>query len=133
LPLAFLLALALLLKGHNAPGGGFVSGLSFAVAAILAFAAYGTQAFRARIPVEPERLAVFGAVVLIISALTPMTQGEPMLTHWHGTFSPLGVISIKWSTTLFFEIGVVLAIAGGLTAAAMKLWETPNVQSGGGG
>ena len=132
LPLSFLLALALLLKGHNAPGGGFVSGLSFAVAAILAFAAFGTQAFRARIPVEPERLAVFGAVVLIISALIPMTRGEPMLTHWHGVFSPMGIFTIKWSTTLFFEIGVVLAIAGGLTAAAIKLWEIPNVQSGSG-
>jgi multicomponent Na+:H+ antiporter subunit A len=145
LPLAFMLALALLLKGHNAPGGGFVSGLSFAVAAILAFAAFfavaailafaafGTQAFRARVPVEPERLAIFGAVVLVISALAPMTQGEPMLTHWHGTFSPMGLFTIKWSTTLFFEIGVVLAIAGGLTAAAIKLWEIPNVQNRTGG
>jgi len=128
LPLAFLLALALLLKGHNAPGGGFVSGLSFAVAAILSFAAFGTQKFRTRIPVEPERLALFGAVVLIISALIP-----PMLTHWHGVFSPMGLFTIKWSTTLFFEIGVVLAIAGGLTAAAIKLWEIPNDQSGSGG
>ena len=100
------------------------------MAAILAFAAYGTQTFRARIPVEPERLAIFGAVVLIISALIPMTQGEPMLTHWHGVFSPMEIFTIKWSTTLFFEIGVVLAIAGGLTAAAIKLWEIPNVQSG---
>ena len=133
LPLALLLALALLLKGHNEPGGGFVAGLSLAVAAILGFAAYGTQAFRARIPVEPEHLAVFGAVVLIISAFIPLTLGEPMLTHWHGTFSPLGIFPIKWSTTLFFEIGVVIAIAGGLVAAAMKLWEIPNAKSGGGG
>ena len=133
LPLALMLALALLLKGHNAPGGGFVSGLSFAIAAILAFAAYGTQAFRARIPAEPERLAIFGAVVLIISALLPMTQGQPMLTHWHGTFSPFGMFTLKWSTTLFFEIGVVMAIAGGLTAAAIKLWEIPNIQNGNGG
>jgi multisubunit Na+/H+ antiporter MnhB subunit len=129
LPLSFLLALALLLKGHNAPGGGFVSGLSFAIAAILGFAAYGTQAFRTRVPVEPERLAIFGAVVLIISALIPLTLGEPMLTHWHGAFSPMDLFTIKWSTTLFFEIGVVLAIAGGLTAAAIRLWEIPNVQN----
>ena len=46
LPLAVMLALAFLLKGHNAPGGGFVSGLSFAVAAILAFATYGTRVFQ---------------------------------------------------------------------------------------
>ena len=50
LPLAVMLSLALLLKGHDAPGGGFVSGLSLAIAAILGFAAYGTRSFRARIP-----------------------------------------------------------------------------------
>ena len=132
LPLAIMLALALLLKGHDEPGGGFVSGLSFAVAAILGFAAYGTRAFRARIPVEPERLAIFGAVVLIVASVIPMVLGKPMLTHWHGTFSPLGAFTIKWSTTLFFEIGVVMAIAGGLTAAAMKLWEMSNPRRDGG-
>jgi len=52
-----------------------------------------------------------------------------MLTHWHGAFSPMDLFTIKWSTTLFFEIGVVLAIAGGLTAAAIRLWEIPNVQN----
>ena len=34
IPLALLLGLSLLLKGHNAPGGGFVGGLSLAVAGI---------------------------------------------------------------------------------------------------
>ena len=132
LPLAIMLALALLLKGHDAPGGGFVSGLSFAVAAILGFAAYGTRSFRARIPVEPERIAIFGALILVAASVIPMVMGEPMLTHRHGTLSPLGAFSIKWSTTLFFEIGVVMAIAGGLTAAAMRLWEMTNSRRDGG-
>ncbi len=127
-PLAVMLALALLLKGHDAPGGGFVSGLSFAVAAILGFAAYGTRAFRARLPVEPERIAIYGAFILIAASVFPMLMGEPMLTHWHGTLSPWGAISIKWSTTLFFEIGVVMAIGGGLSAAALRLWEMTNAQ-----
>jgi multicomponent K+:H+ antiporter subunit A len=132
LPLAIMLALALLLKGHDAPGGGFVSGLSFAVAAILGFAAYGTRSFRARIQVEPDRIAIFGALILIAAAVIPMVMGEPMLTHRHGTLSPLGAFAIKWSTTLFFEIGVVMAIAGGLTAAAMRLWEMTNARRDGG-
>jgi multisubunit Na+/H+ antiporter MnhB subunit len=132
LPLAVMLALAFLLKGHDAPGGGFISGLAFAVTAILAFATYGTQAFRERFPLEPERLAILGAVVLIVAALLPMLMGEPMLTHSHGVLSLFGAFSIKWSTTLLFEIGVVMAIAGGLTAAAMRLWTMTNPQREGG-
>jgi multisubunit Na+/H+ antiporter MnhB subunit len=127
-----MLALALLLKGHDEPGGGFVSGLSFAVAAILAFAAYGTRAFRARIPIEPERIAILGAVVVTVTAALPMVMGKPMLTHSHGVMSVFGAFSIKWSTTLLFEIGVVMAIAGGLTAAAMKLWSMTHLQREGG-
>jgi multicomponent K+:H+ antiporter subunit A len=132
LPLAVMLALAFLLKGHNAPGGGFVSGLSFAVVAILAFATYGTRAFSERFPLEPDRLAILGSVVLIVAAILPMLMGEPMLTHSHGVLSAFGFFSIKWSTTLLFEIGVVMAIAGGLTAAAMRLWSMTNVQHEGG-
>jgi multicomponent K+:H+ antiporter subunit A len=132
LPLAVMLALAFLLKGHDAPGGGFISALAFAVTAILAFATYGTQAFRERFPLEPERLAILGAVVLIVAALLPMLMGEPMLTHSHGVLSVIGAFSIKWSTTLLFEIGVVMAIAGGLTAAAMRLWSMANPQREGG-
>jgi NADH:ubiquinone oxidoreductase subunit 5 (subunit L)/multisubunit Na+/H+ antiporter MnhA subunit len=132
LPLAVMLALAFLLKGHDAPGGGFISALSFAVAAILALATYGTRAFRERFPLEPDRLAILGAVVLIVAALLPMFMGDPMLTHSHGVLSPFGAFSIKWSTTLLFEIGVVMAIAGGLTAAAMRLWTMTNPQREGG-
>ncbi|MBW2399708.1 MAG: hypothetical protein JRG80_10585 [Deltaproteobacteria bacterium] len=54
LPLALLLGLALLLKGHDAPGGGFVGGLSFAVAGILGFTAYGVRRFHAAMAVEPD-------------------------------------------------------------------------------
>ena len=89
----------------------------------MAFAVFGTRAFRDKLPVEPATLAISGAVILIIVAVIPMLMGEPMLTHSHGVFSAFGVVTIKWSTTLLFEIGVVLGISGGLTVAAMKLWE----------
>jgi len=73
-----------------------------------------------------------GAVILIIFAVLPMVIGEPMLTHSHGALSLFGAFKIKWSTTLFFEIGVVLAIVGGLTAAAIRLWVMTNSRRQGG-
>jgi multisubunit Na+/H+ antiporter MnhB subunit len=124
LPLALLLGLALLLKGHDAPGGGFVAGLSLAVAGILAITAYGTRRFRAAEAIEPVRVALLGGLLLIASLSLPLLLDDPGLTHRHGTIE-LGPIAWKWHTTLVFEIAVVMTVGGALSAAALWLMETP--------
>jgi multisubunit Na+/H+ antiporter MnhB subunit len=131
LPLAMLLGLALLLKGHDLPGGGFVAGLSFASAGILGFTAYGARRFHASVPVEPDRVALLGGVVVLLSLLLPLAFGEPGLTHRHGLLE-LGPFSWKWQTALLFETGVVMIVGGGASAAALWLWETPTRREGGG-
>jgi multisubunit Na+/H+ antiporter MnhB subunit len=124
LPLAILLGLALLLKGHDAPGGGFVGGLSFAVAGILAFTAYGARRVHDIMTVEPERVALLGALLLIASLALPLLLGDPALHHRHGLLT-LGPLQWKWHSTLLFEIGVVMTVGGALSTAALWLWETP--------
>jgi len=124
LPLAVLFALALLLKGHDDPGGGFVAGLSIAAAGILSVTAYGAQRFHAVVPVEPDRIALLGAVVVLASLLLPLLLGDAGLAHRHGEISA-GPFDWKWHTALVFEIGVVMIVGGGLTAAALPLWDTP--------
>jgi len=129
LPFAVLLGLALLLKGHDEPGGGFVGGLSFAVAGILGFTAYGARRFHASVPIEPERVALLGGVLLMISLLLPLMLGEPGLSHWSGKLG-LGPVSFKWQTVLVFEVGVVMTVGGALSAAALWLWETSTSPGG---
>lgn len=124
LPLALLLGLALLLKGHDAPGGGFVGGLSFAVAGILGFTAYGARRFRAAVRIEPERVALLGGLLLFASLAAPLLLGDPGLSHRHGTIE-FGPIHWKWHSTLVFEIAVVMIVGGALSAAALCLWESP--------
>ena len=124
LPLAILLGLALLIRGHDNPGGGFVAGLSLAVAGILCVTAYGASRFHAIVPVEPDRIALLGAVVVLASLLLPMVFGDAGLAHRHGEIGA-GPFSWKWHTVLVFEIGVVMIVGGGLTAAVLSLWETP--------
>ena len=123
LPFAVLLGLALLLKGHDAPGGGFVAGLSFAVAGIFGFTAYGARRFHASVPVEPERVALLGGLLLLAGVIAPLALGEPGLTQWNGRIQ-LGPLAFKWQTVLLFELGVVLTVGGALAAAALWLWET---------
>lgn len=124
LPMAILLGLAMLIRGHDNPGGGFVAGLSLAVAGILCVTAYGARRFDAMVPVEPDRIALLGAVVVFGSLLLPMVLGDASLAHRHGEIGT-GPFSWKWHTALVFEIGVVMIVGGGLTAAALALWETP--------
>ena len=124
LPLAILFGLALLLKGHDDPGGGFVAGLSLAVAGILCVSAYGAQRFDDIVPVEPHRVALLGAVIVFASLVLPLLIGDAGLAHRHGEIG-LGPFSWKWQTVLVFEVGVVMIVGGGLTAAALCLWVTP--------
>ena len=124
LPMAILLGLALLLRGHDDPGGGFVAGLSLAVAGILWFTAFGTRRFHEIFPVEPDRVALSGGVVVLASLVLPLLLGDSGLAHRHGEIDA-GPIVWKWHSVLVFELGVVMIVGGGLCAAAMWLWETP--------
>jgi multisubunit Na+/H+ antiporter MnhB subunit len=121
LPLAVLLGLALLLKGHDAPGGGFVAGLSAAVAGVLCFTSYGTRWTREHVPFAPERTALVGGSVLLATIALPLLLGDAALSHRHGLLV-LGPLSYKWHTALVFDIGVVMIVGGGLASAAGWLW-----------
>ena len=67
LPLLLLYGLFLLLRGHNAPGGGFAGGLVVAAAYSLSAFAFGVPAARRALLVDPSRLIGAG---LLGSALT---------------------------------------------------------------
>jgi multisubunit Na+/H+ antiporter MnhB subunit len=124
-PLSLLLGLALYLKGHDNPGGGFVGGLSFAVAGLLSVAAYGEDALRRWLyHLAPERIAVFGALAIVTSLLLPVVLGDPLLTHLHGAIPLPAAAKLKWNTAMLFDAGVVMTVGGGLTAAGAWLWRS---------
>lgn len=122
LPLAVMFGIALTLKGHDAPGGGFVGGLSLAVAGVLGFSAWGTRAFRDRVRLPPERAALLGALLLLASVALPLLAGDPMLTHRSVALELPLMGKLKLQSALVFDVGVVMVVGGGLAAAAIWLW-----------
>ena len=68
-PLLLAASIWVLLRGHNAPGGGFIAGL-LAVAASAAYALVfdAEQALR-RLPLGPVRLAAGGVLLALLSGL----------------------------------------------------------------
>ena len=115
-------ALWLLLRGHNAPGGGFVAAL-VAVAASAAHAlVFGAASARARLPLGPLGLGALGLALTAASGLPALFLGQAYLTHWWGAL-PLGAASLKLSTVLLFDLGVALCVWGGLGGFCLRLLE----------
>jgi multicomponent Na+:H+ antiporter subunit B len=119
-PALLLASLWVLLRGHNAPGGGFIGGLL----AVTASAAYALtfDAARAlrRVPLGPVRLSALGVMLALLSGLPALVSGSPFLTHLWITL-PLGFTDLPLSTVMLFDLGVYLCVWGALGGYCLAL------------
>jgi multicomponent Na+:H+ antiporter subunit B len=108
--LLILFSLFLLLRGHDAPGGGFVGGLVAAAAYILYMISDGVQRARAALPASPRILIGAGLTVAAASGAVPLFLGAPFLTGvWGGALAP-ALASV--GTPVVFDGGVYLVVVG---------------------
>ena len=120
LPLLLLFALFLLLRGHNAPGGGFVAGLVVAAAFVLHAMAFGSAATRRALVVSPPLLLPVGLLVALISGLPGVVLGSPFMTGvWTTVGAGPGAVAL--GTPLLFDIGVFLAVIGVVLTIVLTL------------
>jgi len=122
-PLMLLFAVFLFLRGHNAPGGGFVAGLVAASGFCLDAFAYGAACARRSLGVSPRTLVAVGLLVALSSGLPGMLlPGAYLSGVWDTIALPLfGVI--KLGTPLFFDAGVFLVVLGITLAFILTLME----------
>ena len=110
LPLLLLLAVYLLLHGHNVPGGGFVGGLVASAAFSLYTLANGAAAARKILVVDPRSLMGTGLLVLLGSGVWGLFQEKPFLT---GLWTTIKVPVLgKVGTPFLFDCGVFLVVIG---------------------
>jgi multicomponent Na+:H+ antiporter subunit B len=123
-------AVWILLRGHNAPGGGFIGGL-VAVAGTAAYAmVFGATPAQRRLPLGPMPLALLGAALALLSGLPALALGRPYLTHlWWNL--PLGFAELPLSTVLVFDVGVFLAVWGTLAGYVLALLRGGEMDRGG--
>ena len=124
MPLLLLFAVFLVLRGHNAPGGGFAGGLVVSAAFVLHAVTYGIPASRRALLVEPATLMSAGLLVALVSALPGALLGRPFMTAVWGTIGS-GDVSIAIGTPLIFDIGVFLAVIGVVLTIVFTLSEAP--------
>ncbi|MEX2543379.1 MAG: MnhB domain-containing protein [Trueperaceae bacterium] len=111
MPIVFVLiaiGLHFFLRGHNAPGGGFVAGLIIAVAALLV----RMSGNRRLLTVRPMRFIPVGLVLAIATGIVPMLAGNGFLTSAYGyrTWPLIG--EFEWATAVLFDAGVFLVVVG---------------------
>ncbi|KYG04833.1 MnhB domain-containing protein [Sorangium cellulosum] len=117
LPLIAVFALFLLLRGHDAPGGGFIAGLVTTIALVLAALAFGAGTVRAALAPLACRLPWIGLLVAAASGVPAVARGQGFLTHHHVQIDLPDAPALRLSTTLLFDVGVYLTVVG----AAIKV------------
>jgi multicomponent Na+:H+ antiporter subunit B len=107
-------AVWILLRGHNAPGGGFIGGLVAVAGSSLLAIILGTATARRWQPLAPLPLAMLGVGLALLGGLAGVAAGLPFLTHlWSGGLS----------TVMLFDLGVFGAVWGALTGYVYALLE----------
>lgn len=103
-----------LLRGHNAPGGGFIAALLGAAAVALVFLAAPSDHVP-RLERPALRIAGAGVLVAVGTGLLGLLDGS-FLRPLH-----LDVLGVHLTTALVFDVGVYLAVLGVVLAAVVRL------------
>jgi len=112
LPLALLVAVFILLRGHNLPGGGFIAGLIVAVALILQYLANGMAWTGRRIRGELHPLIGLGLLVATGTGLASLYFGYPFLTSTHDHVHLPVVGDLELASAMIFDLGVLIVVVG---------------------
>ena|GEM_PF-133353 len=112
LPLALVVAIYMLLRGHNAPGGGFIAGLITSVAFILQYIASGIGWTQARLPQDYHPWIAFGVLTAGFTGVGSWLFGHPFLTSWFDHFDSPITGQFELATALVFDVGVCCTVVG---------------------
>ena len=111
-PALGLTSLFLFLRGHDLPGGGFVGGLTMAVAFILQYMAGGTKWVEARLRIQPVRWMGFGLLFAMVTGAAAWFFDRPFLTSYSGYIDVPLIGAIPLASALLFDLGVFLLVVG---------------------
>jgi len=120
-PVIVLFGLHLFLRGHDLPGGGFVAGITVAVALILLYMAGGARWVESRLRVLPVRWIGAGLLLAVLTGLGSLLFGHPFLTS-HFQYVDLPLLGrLPLASALLFDLGVFVVVVGATTLLLIAL------------
>jgi multicomponent K+:H+ antiporter subunit A len=111
-PVVAIVAGYLLLRGHDLPGGGFVAGITMAVAFILQYMARGTAWVEAHLRVLPVRWMGFGLLLAAGTGAAAWLFGRPFLTSSFSYVEIPLIGAVPMASALLFDLGVFALVVG---------------------
>jgi len=130
--LILLVSVFLMVRGHNAPGGGFIGGLvagaAFTLRHLAGRAGEADLCGRAR----PHVLLGAGVLLAVGTAMAPLVSGDALLESavFAGDWPVVG--KFKLVSAAVFDFGVYLAVIGFVLTVLVVLGEPLDDGSGGG-
>ncbi len=106
-PTIVVVALYLLVSGHDRPGGGFVAGLMLATVPVIRHAAALPVPGSARGPL----LLGLGVVTATVVTAAGLVEGAP-LTQYDATVDAPLFGAVKLTTIVVFDVGVAAVVVG---------------------
>lgn len=113
LPFAIVVSLYIFLRGHNAPGGGFIAGLVTAAGLLVQYMARGFAATgRALGGLDFSRAIGVGLLVAAATGAGAWITGHPFLTSAHGHPHVPLLGELPLATAALFDLGVYVVVVG---------------------
>jgi multicomponent K+:H+ antiporter subunit A len=112
LPMAGLVSLFFLLRGHNLPGGGFIGGLVLATAVIVQYMVGGALWVEARTRLQPLYWIATGLLAAGTAGVAAWFASRTFLTSLSVDVHLPLIGDVHLSSTLWFDIGVYMLVVG---------------------
>ena len=115
----------MLLRGHNAPGGGVIGGLIAATGFVVYAIACGTKDARAALRFDPANIAGCVLGIALFAVVMALFCGDALFTgQWLFIGATETDKGIPLSSVLVFDIGVYLVVLGAVLSIVFALEET---------
>ena len=105
-------ALYLLLRGHDLPGGGFVAGVTMAVAFIVQYMAHGTNWVESHLRVLPVRWMGVGLLLAGVTGAAAWLFARPFLSSSFSYLEIPLIGTVPLASALLFDFGVFALVVG---------------------
>ncbi|MCG5515897.1 MULTISPECIES: monovalent cation/H+ antiporter subunit A [unclassified Ectothiorhodospira] len=121
LPLALMVGVFILLRGHNMPGGGFIAGLVVSIALIMQYMASGFQWAASKMRVDYDALIGLGILLAGATGIAAMVTDHPFLTSAHDYVYPPLIGKVELASAMAFDVGVFLTVVGAVMLALAQV------------
>ncbi|WCE05231.1 monovalent cation/H+ antiporter subunit A [Pseudoxanthomonas sp. JBR18] len=112
-PMVVAISFYLYLRGHNAPGGGFIAGLVLAVPLLIQYVLQGARSVESRFGFDFVRTIAIGVVIALASGAASLVFGVPFLTSGHLELHLPLIGEVELASAMAFDTGVYLVVFGG--------------------